>query len=228
VHSETQIAALLETGVRIFALQYNRPNALTNGDCSETSAPGASGLTELGKQAVMRVFAAGAVIDLAHSALRTRTAILDFAAEQGYGHQVAYTHGAILEEAEPDRVMRLPGRFLLREEARRILRLGGIIGLTPALLFTPSLHRFAEQISRLRRENEDRVTNIALGTDFGGISDSVLLPEIKSVTDLVRIGEVLADRHGFTDSEIDAVLRTNATAWLQRALPMGKDALQIA
>jgi microsomal dipeptidase-like Zn-dependent dipeptidase len=223
VHSESQIETLLEAGIRVFALQYNRPNGLSRGDCGDINPSGESGLTELGRRVVMRLFAAEAVIDLAHSAPQTRTEVLDFATEHGYGHQVAYTHGAILEEAEPDRVIRLPGRFLHRAEARRILSLGGIVGLTPALLFTPSLDRFADQISRLTRENENGMKSIALGTDFGGISEGVLLPEIRNVTDLVRIGEVLSHRHGFTDSEIDAVLRTNATAWLRRALPMGKD-----
>ncbi len=223
VHSEAQIETLLAAGVRVFALQYNRPNNLSAGDCTEANPFGDSGLTGLGRRVVMRLFAAGAVLDLAHSAPQTRGEILDFAAEHGYGRQVAYTHGAILEEAETDRVKRLPGRFLRRTEAQRILRLGGIIGLTPALLFTPSLTHFVDQICRLVREDENGITGIALGTDFGGISERVLLPEIRSVADLVRIGEVLSHRHGFTDTEIDGVLRANATTWLKRALPMEKD-----
>jgi microsomal dipeptidase-like Zn-dependent dipeptidase len=172
----------------------------------------------------MRLFAAGAVLDLAHSAPGTRSNVLDFAMEQGYGGQVAYTHGAILEEADPERVLRLPGRFLHRTEAQRIIGMGGIVGLTPALLFTPSLSHFTEQISRLWGEHENGATRIALGTDFGGISERGLLPEIRSVADLKRIGDVLEERHGFSDREINALLRTNATAWLQRALPMEKNA----
>jgi microsomal dipeptidase-like Zn-dependent dipeptidase len=224
VQSETQIAPLLEAGARVFALQYNKPNALTRGNCTQADPSSASGLTELGKRVVMRLFASGAILDLAHSAPGTRSDVLDFATEQGYGGQVAYTHGAILEDAAPERVVRLPGRFLCRREAQRIIGLGGIIGLTPALLFTPSLSHFAEQISRLRDENENGATGIALGTDFGGISAGSLLPEVRSVADLKRIGDVLEGRHGFTDSDINALLRTNATAWLQRALPMEKNA----
>jgi microsomal dipeptidase-like Zn-dependent dipeptidase len=223
VQSEMQITPLLEAGVRIFALQYNKPNALTSGDCAQASQTGGSGLTEIGRRVVMRLFAAGAVLDLAHSAPETRSDILDFAMEQGYGGQVAYTHGAILEEAAPERVVRLPGRFLYRREAQRIMGMGGIVGLTPALLFTPSLSHFADQISRLWEENENGATSIALGTDFGGISNGSLLPEVRGVADLKRIGDVLEERHGFRDSDIDALLRTNATAWLQRALPMEKN-----
>jgi microsomal dipeptidase-like Zn-dependent dipeptidase len=218
IHSETQIATLLEMGVRIFALQYNKPNTLTTGDCLEINPSNESGLTELGQHVVRRLFAAGAVVDLAHSAPGTRTDILDYADEQGYGNQVAYTHGAILESAAPDRVLRMPGRFITRDEARRILRLGGIVGLTPALPFTPSLLAFADQIHHLLRDTENDAPKIALGTDFGGIWDGALLPEIRSVTDLGRIGEVLAERHDCTDGEIDAVLRTNATFWLKQAL----------
>lgn len=219
VHSEMQIASLLEAGARVFALQYNRPNALTTGDCSETSPHGGPGLTDLGKRVVMRLLCAGAVLDLAHSSSGTRTDILDIATAQGCGSQIAYTHGAIREEADGDRVARLPGRFLYREEAARIVRGGGIIGLTPALLFTPSLERFASQIRRLVHDTNS-AASIALGTDFGGISASALLPEVRSVTDLPRIGETLSERHGFTDSEVEAVLRTNATTWLRQALPL--------
>lgn len=148
VHSHAQIDELLQAGVRVFALQYNRPNALTRGDCTQFEQPDTLGLTELGQGVVARLFAAGAVLDLAHSAPTTRADILRFAEENGYGDQTAYTHGAIFEDADTERATRLPGRFLHRAEARRLLAMGGIIGLTPAHIFTPSLKAFAAQVSR--------------------------------------------------------------------------------
>ena len=219
VDCEAQIEELIEAGVRIFALQYNRPNALTRGDCSEFEQPSELGLTELGQKMVARLFAAGVVLDLAHSAPTTRADILRFSEEHGYGKQTAYTHGAIFEEAEQERVTRLPGRFLHRAEARRVLAMGGIIGLTPARIFTPTLKSFAAQVSRLVCETANGAGCVALGTDFGGIWEGALLPEIQSVRDLPRIGDVLAEQHYFTGTQIDAVLRTNATRWLRQTLP---------
>jgi microsomal dipeptidase-like Zn-dependent dipeptidase len=217
VHAEEQAGALLDAGIRVFALQYNRPNALAMGDCSEGAAEGA-GLTPLGRDVVARLFATGAIIDLAHSAPETRREILDFAEMKGYGGRVAYTHGALFEDAEPERVTRLPGRFLYRTEAERILRLGGIVGLTPARPFYPSLGRFAESVHWLYSACEGGATGVALGTDFGGISERSLFPEVRGVQDIERIGDRLAERHGFTDTAIDAVLRTSVTDWLRRAL----------
>jgi microsomal dipeptidase-like Zn-dependent dipeptidase len=218
VLSEAQMETLWEAGVRIFALQYNRPNALTTGDCSENR--GDTGLTPLGRRIVARLFAVGAILDLAHAAPGTRADILDFAEANGYGHQVAYTHGATLEDADPERAARLPGRFLHMDEVQRILCLGGIVGLTPAHPFFLSLERFAERMSHLYRETEGGAKGLALGTDFGGVWDGMLFPELRSVADMARLGNVLAERHGLTDAEIAAVLRTNVTAWLRRALSL--------
>ena len=71
-------------------------------------------------------------------------------------------------------------------------------------------------------ETENSAGRVALGTDFGGIWKGALLPEIQNVRDLPRIGDVLAEQHHFTDTQIDAVLRTNATRWLRQALSPGE------
>lgn len=219
VCSEEQIDRLLAAGVRVFALQYNHPNALTTGDCSEASTrTGNRGLTPLGRRVVERLFRVGAILDLAHAAPGTRAEVLDIAEEQGCGRRVAYTHGATLEDARPDSRARMPGRFLRLEEVSRIIRMGGIVGLTPARPFFASLEQFTDRVSRLYRSVEGGAAKVALGTDFGGLWDGALLPEVRSVADVWRIGDMLAERHGFTDDEVDGVLRTNATAWMHAAL----------
>ena len=214
VRSEAQAIALWDAGARVFAFQYNRPNALTHGHCAADA--GYEGLTPLGRRVAADLLERGAVLDLAHAARSTRSDLLDLAEAAGRGAQVAYTHGALREDADAARVATLPGRFLDAAEARRVLRLGGMVGLTPARPFHPSPERFAARIASLVRNAEGGATGVALGTDFGGLAEGALLPGMASAPQVgERLADLLATRHGLGDDAIVAVLRANATAYLR-------------
>ena len=200
---------LMAKGIICFGLQYNKDNRLSTKS---------DGLTELGRQAVRKLLLADKLVDLAHTTRLARGNILDIAEDLGCGQQVAYTHGSTTDDAAEEyrAIMECNERLLDEGEARRIVRLGGIIGIGISKPFFDSTQAVAERIDKIC-QLENGVQSVALGSDLGGIFDEQSCG-ISSVGDLNRLADALAGQFHLPEETITRILRHNVRDWLQRTI----------
>ena len=87
------IDELHKLGIRLVTPQYGHANALAD----------EKGLTAFGKDGIKHMLSKGIIVDLAHALPGVRRDILDLAKDQGKGKQIAYSHGAMVEDIAADR-----------------------------------------------------------------------------------------------------------------------------
>jgi microsomal dipeptidase-like Zn-dependent dipeptidase len=203
------IKKLVEAGIRVFGLQYNKDNQV---------ATNKGGLTPLGIKAVKYLLQQNKGIDLAHSSRKTRADVMDLAKDQDKGSLISYTHGSTTQDVPSDMQARLKAseRFLEPVEFQQIIKLGGIIGLGVTRPFFGSITAMAERIDQTC-QLENGINHLAIGSDFGGVWNDLTFG-IKSIDDLSKLADTLSVRFGMSDEDIRKVLRTNARHWVQKAL----------
>jgi microsomal dipeptidase-like Zn-dependent dipeptidase len=203
---------LFSVGVRSVGIQYGMETKLATLD---------SGLTALGEEAVRQLLAKGILVDLAHAVPRTRSDILRLAEDVGCGNRVVYTHGApSLEIAkDPSFGHIAERRGITEEEIRRIIRLGGIIGLGVTRPFFQTPKHVAETFDRLA-QLEGGPQSLALGTDFGGVSPALGIGMMTPTEVAACLGDLMTKQFGAGgEASVRGILRENARVWLQKNLP---------
>lgn len=197
---------LHEMGVGSVILQYGKENRLADQD----------GLTPLGRQCVKRMLDLGIIIDLAHATPQTREGIIDIIENEGKGKQLAYTHGSTVEDIAQDYQFASVAekRGLSDDEVKRIIKLGGIIGLGISRPFFSSIEKIVERIDKLCQIDNGPIS-LGLGTDFGGVPPTWDIG-IGSTEDIVKIADFLSDRYGYSDSLIRNILRKNISNWINK------------
>lgn len=203
---------LFSVGVRSVGIQYGMETKL---------ASLTNGLTVLGEEAVRQLLTKGVLIDLAHALPKTRSDILRLAEDLGCGNRVVYTHGAPSLEIAKDPTFGhiAERRGITEEEIRRIIKLGGIIGLGVTRPFFQKPEHVAETFDRLS-QLEHSPESLALGTDFGGVSPALGIGMMTPTEVAARLGDLLAKRFGAgSEASVRAILRENVRTWLQRNLP---------
>ena len=198
---------LYKQGIRSVMPQYGKPNALAGSD----------GLTDLGKQVVRELFMRQVNVDLAHSNPNTRGGIIQIARDLDSGKLLSYSHGARCSDIAKDNYFGFMSgeRGLSDSEIKDVLEMGGIIGLGVSRPFFGSIDHLIETIDSVcQRKNGPQ--SLGLGTDFGGVSPALMVDGIRSVEDLNKIGEILAIRFGYPDSQIQAILKDNVTNWAKK------------
>ncbi|MFH1253568.1 MAG: membrane dipeptidase [Candidatus Uhrbacteria bacterium] len=205
------VERLHRIGIRSVTLQYGTETRLATIN---------DGLTVLGEEAVRQLLKKGILVDLAHALPKTRTDIFRLAEDLGRGQQVVYTHGApSLEIAkDPGFAAAAEKRGLSEDEIKRIIRLGGIIGLGVTRPFFQSPDHLAATIDRLS-QLERGPESLAIGSDFGGVPPAFSIGLMNPTEVSVILGDLLAQRFGAgSEAKIQAVLRTNAREWLKKSL----------
>ena len=199
---------LYEQGIRSVMLQYGRPNRLADD----------FGLTLLGWQFVERLWELGMIVDLAHATPLPRRDILSMAAARGRGRQLAYTHGAIVEDLarDPQVGYKAEQRGLTMAEVRQIIQLGGIIGLGVTRPFFQNIEQLVTRIETICQV-ENGPQALGLGTDFGGVPPAWEWG-IGEPAQTEQIAALLSTRCGYSDEIITQILRTNVTQWVTAAL----------
>jgi len=197
-------------GIRSVGLQYGRGTALAGAE---------GGLTNLGRHAVSKLLNGGLLVDLAHSLPQTRTDTLDLAEEMGCGPQIAYTHGSPAETIaqDPEYAGMAEKRGLKDEEIKRIMRLGGIVGLGITRPFFKSTDQMAETVDRLAQFPKG-LSSLAIGADFGGVSPAFMIGMATPNEVSAKLGDLLAGRFKFPEADIRAVLAKNAKDWIKTGL----------
>jgi len=140
------------------------------------------------------------------------------AKDQNKGKQIAYTHGATVEDIErdPDFSAAAKKRGLTQAEVKEIIAMGGIMGLSVTRPFFQGIDKIAERIDQICQV-DNGIQRIGLGTDFGGVAP-IWEVGIGKPEDVAKLGDVLADRFGYSDAEIKSILRDNVDDWLKHTL----------
>ena len=207
VRSLDDLDIIYNSGIRSIIIQYNKPNHLAD----------QNGLTDLGKKFVVAALRRGINVDLAHSNPNTRQGIFKVAKDLGLEFLLSYSHGASVDDMKKDLSFAsvADNRGLREDEIVELVKNGGIIGLGVSRPFFSSIDQLVSSIDHVcQKENGPK--SLGLGTDFGGVSPTMLLKEIKSVKDLAIIGERLAVRFGYSEAQIKAILSKNITEWSKK------------
>ncbi|MDD5252013.1 MAG: membrane dipeptidase [Patescibacteria group bacterium] len=202
---------VIGAGVRSIALQYGRATKLATME---------QGLTPLGRYAVTGLLEKGMIVDLAHSLPQTRLDTLNLAEDSGRGPQIAYTHGAPTAEIAKNQGFEqiAVGRGLTEDEIKRVMRLGGIIGLGVSRPFFHSPEHVAETIHRLA-QMEHGPHQLALGTDFGGVPPGFTLEGLGTPAEVAgKLGDLLVGRYGVPEAAVKGILSRNAKDWVRSSL----------
>lgn len=203
------LTEVYSVGIRSVILQYNIPTRLAGWD---------DGLTELGVHAVSGLLNRGMLVDLAHARPATRADILRMAEDAGRGEQILYSHGASALEVAKDPDYGHPlevQRGLTDEEIKKIMSLGGIIGLSVTRPFVQSPLHLAQTFDRLA-QFEHGPKSLAIGTDFGGVPPQLSVGMLSPSEVALKLGDLLSERFGATDAHVRAILRDNALNWIQK------------
>lgn len=207
VRNLDDLEVIYNSGIRSVIIQYNKPNHLAD----------ENGLTDLGKKFVVAALRRGMNVDLAHSNPNTRQGIFKAAKDLGLEALLSYSHGASVEDIKKDSsfASMADSRGLREDEIVELVKNGGIIGLGVSRPFFSNIEQLVDSIDNIcQKENGPK--SLGLGTDFGGVSPTMLLNEIKSVKDLAIIGERLATRFGYHDAQIKAILNKNVSEWSKK------------
>jgi microsomal dipeptidase-like Zn-dependent dipeptidase len=206
ISSMVDVRKLEDHGVKIFGLQYN----------DDTPLATSSGLTKFGRKVVRYLLDRNLIIDLAHSGYKTRQDIMNLAEDFGRGYLVCYSHGSSEEDIIDAWKSKIGERALKPDEIKRIIKIGGIIGLGVTQPFFSSTRRIAERINDII-QLENGINRIAIGTDFGGVPP-VFLNEIRSPDDFKKLADLLSKDFNISEEQINRILRRNVKEWIQQAI----------
>jgi microsomal dipeptidase-like Zn-dependent dipeptidase len=196
------IQNLHRLGMRFINPQYSGANHMTT----------AEGLTPFGERAVGKMWDLGITIDLSHALPGVRDAVIDRAEHRDAGHLLAYTHGGLTEDMENGAVKEgAVNRGLNNEQLKRMVRIGAIVGYTPAEIFFANPDALARRIVETANlDGGDKL--VALGTDSGGTPlDWVHGRSVPAAVEM--LADVLLDVYKAPESLVTGVIRDNAPTW---------------
>lgn len=178
-----------DAGVRSITLLHYRQNEF--GDL-QTEQPAHGGLTPAGRELVREMNRIGLLIDLAHATYETTLGVLE---ESSAPVMISHTH---LNGDGRDNA-----RLVSAEHAAMVASAGGLVGAWPAGVSARTFEEFVDEIIRL--VDVIGVDHVGIGTDM----DANYQPVMDDYGQFGAIEERLQER-GFTGTEVDRVLGTNA------------------
>ncbi len=205
VTSLKDMQELYDLGIRSMMLQYFEPNALIS----------EHGLTKLGKECVHFLLQHNVIVDLAHQSPAARADIFVIAEELGMGGLLAYTHGSMTPDIEWCNECH-PSRGLTTPELKKLIEMGGIVGLGVTKPFFKSLNDVIIRFNHVVHLGEG-AHHVALGTDFGGVDIEDQLG-INCPSDVAHLMEMLHKRCYLPESVLHDISRNNVRHWLAKPI----------
>ena len=186
-------------GIRLISLTWNQANCF-GAPNSDDPAVMNTGLTDFGKDAVVRMQELGMLVDVSHLS------------DGGFWDVAKLSHKPFVASHSNCRAIAPHRRNLTDEMIRALADRGGVAGLNfcPQFLtadVTCSVER-AEDIARNARHmaNTGGIGCVALGTDFDGIDGQL---EVGTPTDLPILYRELA-KVGFSEDDLEKITHKNA------------------
>ena len=198
-----ELGRWVERGVRLLGLAWNTPNRWSGG-CNDDG-----GVTEAGNRLLDEMRRLHVVPDLSH---------LNPVAFDGV---LAHDDGLVVASHSNAHALRAHRRNLTDPQIRRIAERGGLVGV---ILYSPFLADGEATLDTVVSHIDHMVAlvgagHVGIGSDLdGGFRTDKVPREIRTVGDLVRIGERLRD-HGYVDDDIRKILGENWLRVLRQALP---------
>jgi len=180
-------------GVRVITLVHYRANEL--GDI-QTEEARSGGLTPAGRTVVREMNRLGMIVDVAHASEATARGVLGVSTRPVLLSHTHIYRGNVAPRTFPQ------NRFVSQDLARSIAASGGVIGAWPAGIGISDLSGFAERIAELVAAFG--IDHVCLGTDMG----ANFRPVLHNYAELPLLVVALR-RKGFSDTELDKVLRSN-------------------
>jgi len=197
-----ELRAFHERGVRLLGLTWNRRNALGRGAGTGTAADGRGGLTDFGRSVVREMEALGMIVDASHLS------------DEALDDLLAVATRPVVASHSDSRALVPHRRNLGDEQAARIAKTGGLVGVTFAGIFVDpdpakvTKERVLEHLERLL----DAVgpDHLGIGSDFDGFTDKFGIA-FGSAGELPWLTEALL-AHGHAPVDIAKIMGGN---WLR-------------
>ncbi|MBS1870275.1 MAG: membrane dipeptidase [Actinobacteria bacterium] len=218
---------LVDLGVRMVGLTWEMRNAAADG----TGEPTGGGLSAFGRQLTRRMIERGVIMDVAHASRGTFDGVLELVADGGGSVICSHTGCAALRD--------IP-RNLTDDQLRALAAAGGMVGIAavPPLidLHDRSVDRMVDHVVHAMDVAGEQ--HVGIGGDFmtrllrtglvklprdiadrfpSDLDITAPLDGLEGPEHYARLAEALR-RRSLSDAQIEAVLSTNMSRFLKRAL----------
>ncbi len=200
----SRLDVLYARGVRALTLVWKDESCIGGAWNTET------GLTDFGREVIRRCFELGILVDISHASEQTADEVLTMA--EHAGKSVLATHSnAYAVYPHP--------RNLRDEQFRRLIALGGIVGMNLCAFHIAACEQALPTPEDLLRHVDhflslDGEQHIAIGGDLDG---ATLPCGIEDVSDVARLADCMA-AHGYSDFLIRNIFYENAQRFIARCL----------
>ncbi len=199
---EDHLNTLFNLGVRSVGLTWNYKNGLAAGAMTQ------GGLTQKGKTIIRRMEKLGMLLDLAHLNRKSLRDSLKFV-EKPF----------ILSHANCKSLYNHP-RNIADEELREIKKRGGVVGMSGVPEFLgdrPTLEDLCHHIVHALEMCGEN--NVCIGSDFGAMTDSYLIPGFSQSSDFPTLVMKLKEK-GIPQNTLIKICYKNALSLLKSVLPL--------
>lgn len=198
-----RLDVLSEKGVKVLTLVW-KDNCKIGGAYNTNM-----GLTDFGRQVVLRCFELGIVPDLSHASRKMIKEVISLAKE--YKKPVVASHSNAFSVCPHE-------RNLTDEDFIEIAKLGGIVGISLAPQHLCNIDEKECEISDIVKHlghylSLGYTSSVCFGCDFDGVSK--LPRKINGVGDLQEVADALT-QNKFTEEQISGIFYENAARFAER------------
>ncbi len=161
------LKSFIDLGVRVFTLTWNISNQIAS-SCKDKND---YGLTEFGKEIVLKIIEENCIIDLAHAGRKTFYDVFNLKVP------FIVSHTGILKKPKDK-------RNIAYKEMEKIIERGGIAGIGLGNLFfekNTKKEKVIEEINKLIKEFPE---NLSLGSDLFGLSEKNIIKGLYSFNEI--------------------------------------------
>ncbi|MEO0276084.1 MAG: membrane dipeptidase [candidate division WOR-3 bacterium] len=161
------LKSFINLGVRVFTLTWNNSNHIAS-SCKDKND---YGLTEFGKEIVLKIVEENCIIDLAHAGRKTFYDV--------YNLKIPFivSHTGILKKPKDK-------RNISYREMEKIIERGGIAGIGLGNLFFEKEIKKEEAVEKVKNLLKEFPMNLCLGSDLFGLSEKNIIKGLYSYSEI--------------------------------------------
>lgn len=189
------IDKLYHTGIRMMSIVWNESNELASGALEKED----KGLTQLGKQYIKHLNKKKIIVDVSHSSQKTFWDVAKIS-----NRPIIASHSCVYQLCHHP-------RNLTDDQIKQIAKSNGIIGIAFCNQFLNENKKATVEdiVNHIKYiTNLVGVDYVGIGSDFDGLDEEDILPDIKGIKDIYLI-EIALRKSGFRQNEIEKILGEN-------------------